>query len=153
MVIDGQFLSKTSDMMHGCGAASGSSNMFYIGVYNSKWIFRAGSKGSQPANADTNRHVFTVTPGTAMVGNTSYTLTGNQTSEGLELYLFGRKNASSISYTGGFKMYSCQIYQNNTLVRDFIPVKSNGVGCLYDKVTKQLFANQGSGSFSCDPNV
>lgn len=47
------------------------------------------------------------------------------------------------------KIYSCKIYNNDTLVRNFIPVKRNSddVICLYDKVTRAYFLNQGTGTF------
>lgn len=47
------------------------------------------------------------------------------------------------------KLYSCQIYDNDVLVRDYIPVlDKGGVACLYDKVTSQLYYNAGTGSFT-----
>lgn len=42
---------------------------------------------------------------------------------------------------------------NRDLVRDFIPVRLGQTGCLYDKVTKQLFMNAGSGQFSYGNDV
>ena len=46
------------------------------------------------------------------------------------------------------KLYSCQIYDNDILIRDYIPVlDSTGVSCLYDKVGNKLYYNQGSGNF------
>ena len=69
----------------------------------------------------------------------------------LNYYLFARNeylNGSyGVSYTKS-KLYKCQIYASGKLVRDFIPVlDENNVACLYDKVTKQFFYNQGTGSF------
>lgn len=47
------------------------------------------------------------------------------------------------------KIYYCKIYDNGTLIRDFIPVLDyNGVACLFDKVKKKFYYNQGSGSFN-----
>jgi hypothetical protein len=45
------------------------------------------------------------------------------------------------------EVYYAKIYDNNTLVRDFIPVSVGNVGYMYDKVSGQLFGNQGTGSF------
>ena len=46
------------------------------------------------------------------------------------------------------KLYSFKIYDNGTLVRDFIPVKdSKGIGCLYDKVYNKPYYNKGLGTF------
>ena len=55
---------------------------------------------------------------------------------------------------GGQKIYSFKIYDNNVLVRDFIPVlDKNGVPCMYDKVTQQFFYNAGTGDFIAGPAI
>lgn len=56
-------------------------------------------------------------------------------------------NSSRSAQSG--QWYYVKIYKNNELVRDFIPTKRNSdneIG-LYDKVTKQFFTNQGTGTF------
>jgi hypothetical protein len=40
-----------------------------------------------------------------------------------------------------------QIYINDILVRDFIPVRVGNIGYMYDKVSKKLFGNSGQGNF------
>ena len=48
------------------------------------------------------------------------------------------------------KFYSIKIYDKETqiLVRDFIPVlDKEGTPCLYDKVEKKFYYNQGTGEF------
>ena len=70
------------------------------------------------------------------------------------LYIFG------MNYTDGLfpshaKLYWMKIYSSeddSNIVRDFIPCKNvNGVACMYDKVTKQLFYNAGAGEFIAGP--
>ena len=66
-------------------------------------------------------------------------------------YLFGFKETDSlVSSPGSFKLYSCKMYNNSTLVRDFIPCyrKSDSVIWLYDRVWKQFYTNAGSGTFT-----
>jgi hypothetical protein len=48
------------------------------------------------------------------------------------------------------KFYYCQIYDDNTLVRDFIPCyrKSDGEVGLYDIVGKKFYTNAGTGAFT-----
>lgn len=48
---------------------------------------------------------------------------------------------------------ACKIYQNAVLVRDYIPVRKGTVGYLYDRVTRKLFGNQGTGAFVIGPDV
>ena len=58
-------------------------------------------------------------------------------------------NRGSISYGGQMKLYSCKIYDNGNLVRDFVPAlrnEDNVVG-LYDKVNGTFYQNSGTGLF------
>lgn len=55
-----------------------------------------------------------------------------------ELYLFGRGADTQYMFYG--KIFYCQIWVDNILVRDFIPVLDNANRpCMYDKVTKAFF--------------
>ena len=46
------------------------------------------------------------------------------------------------------KLYSCQIYDNGTLVRDYVPcMTADGEVGLYDVVTRMFFGNAGTGVF------
>lgn len=58
-------------------------------------------------------------------------------------------NNYAISGLCSTKIYHCKIWDNNTIVRDFIPVLDNsGRPAMYDQVSGQLFYNQGSGEFT-----
>lgn len=60
-----------------------------------------------------------------------------------------KKSANNVALKGASKIYYLQIYQSDELVFDGIPVlDSNNIPCLYDKVSKQFFYNQGTGEFS-----
>ena len=75
---------------------------------------------------------------------------------GYPLYI-GRRNNSVYGF---HKMHWLKIIDKdtNTLVRDFIPVRftnSDGVqeGAMYDRVSRQLFRNAGTGSFIIGPDL
>lgn len=76
------------------------------------------------------------------------TLSGTFTStRNIFLYAICSTNDAADVY-GSLKIYYLKIYDNDTLVRDFIPVLDwNMKPCLFDKVTEQLFYNQGTGDF------
>ena len=60
-----------------------------------------------------------------------------------------RTNTAIPSSTRTGNIYYCKIYDNGTLVRDFIPVLDfNNTPCMYDKVTDAYYYNQGTGSFN-----
>lgn len=65
------------------------------------------------------------------------------------LYLFGLNSVGTFLVPGSFKLYSCQIYDNNDLVRKYIPVRhktTKEVG-LWDQVNNKYYGNAGTGEF------
>lgn len=54
--------------------------------------------------------------------------------------------ANGTVFTYG-KLYYLKVFDGNSLICDFIPVRVGEVGCLYDKVSKRLYFNAGSGDF------
>ncbi len=73
-------------------------------------------------------------------------------SPGYSLWLFDKNTTGKSWHPGSLKMYSCQIYDNGTLVRDFIPCKnSSGTVGLYDNVNGVFYTNAGSGTFTAGP--
>lgn len=45
------------------------------------------------------------------------------------------------------RLYSLKWKQGSTLIMDLIPVRKGQIGYMYDRVSKQLFGNSGSGNF------
>lgn len=78
--------------------------------------------------------------------NTSRTKTGTN-----NIYLMStNQNGSGIvsSKNAFAKLYSCKIYEEGSIVREYIPVKnSEGICGLYDQVEKKFYASQGSSAF------
>ena len=62
------------------------------------------------------------------------------------LYLLRRANGTQWFYG---KLYSCQIYDNNVIVRNYVPCyrKSDGVAGFYDLVNGVFYTNAGTGQF------
>lgn len=57
-------------------------------------------------------------------------------------------NGSTNSNSTQSRIYYFKIYDNNKLVRDFIPVlDKNNIACLYDKVEGKFYYNDGEGDF------
>ena len=73
--------------------------------------------------------------------STSYSITTNASN----FYLFKRNSSSA---NGSYmRMYSCKIYLNNVLIRDYIPLDNNNVPCLFDKINNLYYLNKGTGAF------
>ena len=70
------------------------------------------------------------------------------------LYLFTLNNAGKIDANASFKLYSCKIYDNETLVRDFLPcINLSGAVGLYDLVEQEFYGNSGTGVFAAGPET
>ena len=70
-----------------------------------------------------------------------------------QIYLFcgqnldtsARPDHASDPFDG--RLYYAKFWQNGVLVRDYIAVRKNGVGYMYDRVSKSLYGNAGTGAF------
>ncbi len=65
------------------------------------------------------------------------------------LFLLANNNVGAVRWQIPAKLYSCQIYNNDVLVRSFIPCyrTSDNVAGLYDLVNKVFYENAGTGTF------
>lgn len=63
--------------------------------------------------------------------------------------LFALNNGGAFESHGSARIYSCKIYDNDFLVRNFVPCKNaqDEIG-LYDLVTETFYANKGTGVFT-----
>lgn len=79
------------------------------------------------------------------------------TESSYQIYLFAKQRYSDWRYDSNatWKLYSCQIYKWNTLVRDFIPVKrkSDWVIWVWDNVNWDFYTNQWSWTFTAWPKL
>ncbi len=135
-----------------------------LGLYQ-KYVFNYTKEAPNPADVNTTSATFsgandfyisaeangdTLIKSLTVNGvTTTGTLRAKQTV--FSNILLFKANPREKNYVG--KMYYCKIYHNGTLIRDFIPVLSpessqySGEPCMFDKVTKKLFCNAGSGNF------
>ena len=65
------------------------------------------------------------------------------------LYLFDANLGGTPSNRGTkMRLYSVRIYEDNILVRDYVPnIDNNNELCLYDQIEKKCYYNQGTGEF------
>ncbi len=68
------------------------------------------------------------------------------------IFIFdGNNNGTRGNYNGYFRLYSFKIWNDDVLVRNYIPVVKDNIAYLYDTVTNKLFGNEGTGNFVCGP--
>lgn len=146
--------------IYGARKASTSSDMFFLYAYTSgnKKNVRRGYASNNPILSaddtlpyrrlfiDNNKRVLNIyEDDTAIITNT---LTAATFDTSVSLYLFScNTNGSEGNFSAG-KIYSCKIYEDGVLVRDFIPaLDANNVPCLFDKVEGKCYYNAGTGQF------
>lgn len=49
-------------------------------------------------------------------------------------------------YNATGRIYSCKLWDNGVIIYDLIPVRKDGVGYMYDKLSNQLFGNSANGA-------
>lgn len=96
---------------------------------------------SGPAVTLNKKYTITKDKNVCTIDGTAVTSTAKTFTGTTNIYLFGR-SYSSLSCSS-IRMYSCKIYKNNVLVRDFIPVKRNSdnIRGLYDKTNNKFYCN------------
>lgn len=79
------------------------------------------------------------------VDNNVFVTTTNVNNQEINLFLGANNYTNKIP--AYMRVYSCEMYENGVLVRDFKPcLDPKGVVCFYDTVTKKYFYNQGTGT-------
>jgi hypothetical protein len=96
-------------------------------------------------------HQFRVnTDGTVYVDNTYQGVSSTTFPEYTYTMNIFRHSATKVPQSE--KIYYCKIFNNEGLVFDGIPVRKDGIGYMFDKVTNQLFGNNGTGEFILGPD-
>ena len=129
---------------------------FYIGQHTGTYYYGCGGSADQNTEISvvSGRHTFTLD-----AANKKFTVSGvldipvtvaNVTATA-KLILFGFDFNPIRTFRQ--KLYSAQIYQGRTLMRDFVPCMkmSNQQAGLFDLVSERFFGNDGTGAFIAGP--
>ena len=83
------------------------------------------------------------------IGENSVSLASATFQMNYPMYLFGYSESGTADSKGSIRLYSCKIYDNGTLIRDYVPCKdTTGAVGLYDKVAGKFYTNAGTGTFT-----
>lgn len=117
--------------------ANGSLRSDYNTAYDQTWSVDA-----------TTRRVIDKNKETTTIDGTSQSYTNAAFQSPVNLVLFANNDNGTVKFISSAKIYSCQIYDNGTMVRDFVPCVSDaGAIGLFNLVNNQFYGNAGSGSF------
>jgi hypothetical protein len=80
------------------------------------------------------------------------TLPSTEFTDERTLAVFATKYRETVSYKSKMKLYSLKFYKEGVAIFDLVPVRVGQVGCLYDKVSGELFENETSTPFILGPD-
>lgn len=112
---------------------------------------------------DTNRHIFKINQinGQHIIDNevigTRASVMSLNVNQSIPLFAVARnfQSGGNDMFYGSSIIYGCKIYDNDTLLRDFVPCIRNSdktIGLL-DKVNNQFYGNSGTGQFIAGPPI
>lgn len=156
VVVDGQYTTSDSPaFLFAARNLSPIDNAFNVlmtgSAFRSDYDAENASFPSMPVGArytfDKNRNICTI--GDKSVTNTAATFQSSH-----ELYLFCSNDGGRADYFAHARIYSARIYDNDVLVRDFVPCRNSGgtVG-LYDMAGAVFYSGSGSGAFTAGSTV
>lgn len=136
------------------GSAWSESGFMVDALSGGKIVFYSKGYGKQvPANVG-SPNTIECSQSEFVVNGTSYQMTGTGTESTNNIFIFWVGNQAYTDNRGRMKLYSFQMYDNGTLVRDFVPcISDSGDVGLYDIVEEQFYANIGTGTFTAGPEV
>lgn len=107
------------------------------------------SKQTMTFSSILGRYTIDANKNVVNVNGVSITHTAATFSVDYNMFLLAVNTAGAASNYAKVKLYSCKIYDNGTLARDFVPCKNTtGALGLWDNVNSKFYANAGTGTLS-----
>ena len=151
LTMDVQLTSVPSGNIALFGASTATDSQFNVYYTGGAFVSDFGSSSSHLSfsispvttrlDIDHNKNVLTINGTTKNHTNTTFSSQYN-------LALLANNGANTVIWHVSARLYSCQIWDNGTMVRDYIPaLRSDGIAGLYDAVNDTFYASSGSGNF------
>ena len=142
------------------GVTSGENRYYVLTVGNNKFTSTVSSNNTSTTmtNADNNRHTFisNTNTATAFLDGVSYNYTNANASSPYNITLFAKNDEGrKVDRFSTAKIYRVSMKTaDNVLIRDFVPaLDENSTPCLYDRVERKFYYNQGTGGFIAGPLI
>jgi len=107
-----------------------SNSRWHFGISTYTWHLGMGNEYTDVTVPDINgRHVINMNSINRQVkidNNLVYTFNSSLASYSATIWLFKEHRTDSRNILSTAKLYHCRFYNNNTLVRDFVPAQYNG---------------------------
>lgn len=138
-------------------SGSYSSSSYLAFGMNSKYEIYMGNTYANTGTPTTDRTIIIMDASnkTAIINGSSYTISYSSfTTTTTTHTIFALNRTTAINSNCSMKLYSYKIYDNDTLIRDFIPcINPSGEIGLYDLVYGVFYNNAGTGTFTAGPEV
>jgi len=153
-IIDFEIITHSNwkDPFGTCGGENNTAGKWFLLEMNNngQYNFDYG-RGGQPGIGSTlGRHYIDWNKNVAIYDGTTYTFTAATFQSDYNMHIFGATvYGGSHGGTPEMKLYSFKLYDNGTLIRNYIPAKRavDSVIGLYDTVNNEFYENAGTGTF------
>lgn len=149
-----QFVSSSSGNKFCFGARTsnnvGRFSLGYTFGSGGGWFFGHGAAVTtvNTTSSPTDKTSVVIDKNVCTIAGQSATATPSTFSTTQNLVLFADNEGGKVGQNGAIKLYDCSIYDNGTLVRNFVPARnSSGTLGLYDTVNGTFYTNAGTGTF------
>lgn len=153
VVMEAMQLNTSPAYLFGCRGDNSEDYNNRFGVLYNGSLFRSdygANNGKTFPDTITVNNLYTIdqNKNVCKINGTTVTNTEATFASIYTMLLFGCKEGDVNTLFSTMILTSCKIYDNDILIRDYIPCKnpSNEVG-LYDLVTKEFYGNAGTGAF------
>lgn len=121
---------------------------------NTRWFALYGNAVQNPTGTCTGKHSIDFNQNVLTLDGKNFTFEKTTFQSSYNLLLFATiTNGSADSQRGKMAVYSCQLYDNGSLIRNFIPcINPDGEAGLYDTVNSKFYGNAGTGVFFAGPS-
>lgn len=126
---------------------NGTKNAYYFAIEkNGRLFFNYNTKYQYTTSInDLNEHIILYDKNYIYLDSNSITsLLYNNFSCPANMLLFGASVDGFIKLSSYLSIYYTKIWDNNTLIRDFIPVLKDGIPCMFDRVNNEYYYNEAS---------
>ena len=124
---------------------------YFLNDWGGSVGFQAFGKTTTLGTSDkTNGNTIKLAKGRCTMNGVTTAVTGTSANKTTNpIYLFNEGSNANPGHRGKIRIYYCRMWQGGVLVRDMWPCyDKDGVACMWDKVTKSYFRNEGTGTFT-----
>lgn len=141
--IDCNFAFNNNTSLFGAADGDGSKNRIHLFYYQNQQIYYYYASSGYPYVKFSNfgRHVYKISNNILYIDGEQKLNAGTSStfSSSSSIYLFAVNFNGQAFNNSIVRFYSCRIWDDDILVRDYIPVEKNGIACLYDKIEGKFY--------------